>query len=63
MAFLKTCSKFIHDLRDRGSCKFYSIDADQVLKMVIEVDQAKIDPPITDAFFQCAPPLNCSSEN
>ena len=49
MAFLKTCSKFIHDFRDRGTCKFHGIDANQALKIVIEVDQAKFDPPIANA--------------
>jgi hypothetical protein len=37
----------LHDVRDRGACKLQGIDADQALKIMIEVDQAKFDPPVT----------------
>src|SRR6202035_4846129 len=46
---LKTYPKLIHDFRDRGTCKLYGIDTHQALKIVIEVDQAKLDPPVADA--------------
>src|ERR1700733_2640602 len=49
MAALKACSKLIHNLRDRGARKFHGIDANQALKIVIEIDEAKLDPPVTNA--------------
>jgi hypothetical protein len=47
IAGLKTCSKFIHDLRDRGARKLHGIDTDQMQKIVIEFGKAKLNLSIT----------------